>query len=220
MVDIQKKFLNDIFKYQVLPKEEQNKLIRMAQEGDIGARNKVIESNQRLVVKIAMKYFFINSGEIPLLDLIGEGNMGLIKAIENFDESKSKRFASYASYAIKSKIRDMVTRKNQIRIGWHVRKGRIEKSDYIFLDDIAFDGGSMLNHEMVAAPPDQEDSFFWSDFERICLENLSDTEMTIIKMRLMQKSYQEIGRQLNKSHQWVLIQLRRIKSKLKRADII
>lgn len=85
----------------LLSAEEEHELaIRIAQ-GDEKARNKLIESNLRLVIKIARLYCHFN---VPLADLIQEGNMGLIKATEKFDYRKNVRFSTYAAWWIRQTI--------------------------------------------------------------------------------------------------------------------
>ena len=73
------------------------------------ARNHMIQANPRLVVKIANDY---SSFGLPLIDLIGEGNVGLIKAVERFDPSKGGKLSTYAAWWIKQSIKRLLTRKN------------------------------------------------------------------------------------------------------------
>lgn len=82
-------YLEDIRKYSILSKEEEFELLKRAKEGDKEAKDKLILSNLRLVVNIAKSY--ANKG-LSLIDLISEGNFGLIYAIEKFDISKGFRF--------------------------------------------------------------------------------------------------------------------------------
>ena len=86
--------------------------------GDKAARDRMIESNLRLVVKIAKRY--INRG-LPFLDLIEEGNLGLIKAVERFKISKECRFSTYATWWIRQSIeRALVNQSRTIRLPVHV----------------------------------------------------------------------------------------------------
>lgn len=94
-------YLRDIGYKPVLTQEEEIKYSRLALRGDQLARNHIIESNLRLVVKIARHY--INRG-IPFLDLIEEGNLGLIHSIEKFDPERGFRFSTYATWWIKQTI--------------------------------------------------------------------------------------------------------------------
>jgi RNA polymerase primary sigma factor len=91
---------------------------RSIEKGDKAARNKMIESNLRLVVKIAKRY--INRG-LPFLDLIEEGNLGLIKAVERFSLAKECRFSTYATWWIRQAIeRALVNQSRTIRLPVHV----------------------------------------------------------------------------------------------------
>ena len=87
--DAIKIYLRDIQRTPLLTAEMEKEVARQIEKGDMSARNKMIESNLRLVVKIAKRY--INRG-LPFLDLIEEGNLGLIKAVERFRLAKECRF--------------------------------------------------------------------------------------------------------------------------------
>ncbi len=89
-MDAIKLYLKDIQKTNLLTAEEERALARRIDDGDMAARDRMIESNLRLVVKIAKRY--MNRG-LPFLDLIEEGNLGLIKAVERFKLSKECRFS-------------------------------------------------------------------------------------------------------------------------------
>ncbi len=93
-------------------------MARRISQGDSAARDRMIESNLRLVVKIAKRY--MNRG-LPFLDLIEEGNMGLIKAVERFKLSKECRFSTYATWWIRQSIeRALVNQSRTIRLPVHV----------------------------------------------------------------------------------------------------
>lgn len=94
-------YLKEIGKLEILPQEEILKLISKAQEGDISARNAIVQSNLRFVVTIAKQWQ--NRG-VPLMDLISEGNKGLIHAIKLFDPSRNVPFLSYAVHWVKQYI--------------------------------------------------------------------------------------------------------------------
>jgi RNA polymerase sigma factor (sigma-70 family) len=101
-----------------LTAEEERALARRIDDGDMAARDKMIESNLRLVVKIAKRY--MNRG-LPFLDLIEEGNLGLIKAVERFKLSKECRFSTYATWWIRQSIeRALVNQSRTIRLPVHV----------------------------------------------------------------------------------------------------
>jgi len=94
--------LREISKYSLLAKEEEYELGKKVQNGDLEARNQMITSNLRLVASIAKEY--INKG-LSYLDLMAEGNLGLIKAVEKFDPEKGFKFSTYATYWINNAIR-------------------------------------------------------------------------------------------------------------------
>jgi len=117
-MDAIKLYLKDIQKTNLLTAEEERALARRIDKGDEAARNQMIESNLRLVVKIAKRY--MNRG-LPFLDLIEEGNLGLIKAVERFKLSKECRFSTYATWWIRQSIeRALVNQSRTIRLPVHV----------------------------------------------------------------------------------------------------
>jgi RNA polymerase primary sigma factor len=98
----------------LLTAEEEHELSRRIQNGDAAARTRLIESNLRLVVKIAKAYV---SPDVSLLDLIQDGNMGLLKAAGRFDYRKNVRFSTYAAWWIKQAItRSLANRRRAIRL--------------------------------------------------------------------------------------------------------
>lgn len=116
--DAIKIYLRDIQKTTLLTAEEERELARRIDQGDMAARDRMIESNLRLVVKIAKRY--MNRG-LPFLDLIEEGNLGLIKAVERFKLSKECRFSTYATWWIRQSIeRALVNQSRTIRLPVHV----------------------------------------------------------------------------------------------------
>ena len=94
-------YLKDVRKYKILDLEEELNLIRKAQTGDSEALNKVVNSNLRFVISLAKQY---SSYGCPILDLINEGNIGLIEAIKGFDETKGFKFLSFAVWCIRKYI--------------------------------------------------------------------------------------------------------------------
>ena len=99
-------YLSDIQKYRLLTKEEEQELFkRIREENDDQARQLLILSNLRLVISTAKK--LLGNG-LPLIDLISEGNIGLIKAINKFDYDKGHRFSTYAVWWIKQSIKKAI----------------------------------------------------------------------------------------------------------------
>jgi RNA polymerase primary sigma factor len=116
--DAIKLYLREIQKTKLLSADEEKELAARIDLGDKSARDRMIVSNLRLVVKIAKRY--INRG-LPFLDLIEEGNMGLIKAVERFKLSKECRFSTYATWWIRQSIeRALVNQSRTIRLPVHV----------------------------------------------------------------------------------------------------
>jgi RNA polymerase sigma factor (sigma-70 family) len=111
------KYLKDINKEPILTPEEEKELIIKIAQGDQKAREKLLKTHLKFVVSIAKK--FTGYG-IPLTDLISEGNIGLIKAVEKFDPEKGVRFSTYASWWIKQSIKRAILNNSKvIRIPIH-----------------------------------------------------------------------------------------------------
>ncbi|MBQ0724014.1 MAG: RNA polymerase sigma factor RpoS [Cycloclasticus sp.] len=113
-------YLNELSKSVLLTADEEIHYGRLVQQGDAGARQHMIESNLRLVVKISRRY--MNRG-LPMLDLIEEGNLGLIRAVEKFDPEKGFRFSTYATWWIRQTIeRAIMNQTRTIRLPIHIIK--------------------------------------------------------------------------------------------------
>lgn len=113
-------YLREIGYTPLLSADEEVYYGRLCQKGDTAARNRMIESNLRLVVKIARRY--INHG-LSLLDLIEEGNLGLIRAVEKFDPERGFRFSTYATWWIRQTIeRAIMNQTRTIRLPVHIVK--------------------------------------------------------------------------------------------------
>ncbi|MGD8977077.1 MAG: RNA polymerase sigma factor RpoS [Gammaproteobacteria bacterium] len=119
-LDATRLYLSEIGFSPLLTAEEEVYYSRRALRGDESARKRMIESNLRLVVKIARRY--MNRG-LPLLDLIEEGNLGLIHAVKKFDPEKGFRFSTYATWWIRQTIeRGIMNQTRTIRLPIHVVK--------------------------------------------------------------------------------------------------
>jgi len=113
-----KLYLQEIGKTPLLKPSEEVELAALIQQGDQRARERMIKANLRLVVKIAHDY--ANFG-LPLLDLISEGNIGLIKAVERFDPNKGGKLSTYAAWWIKQSIkRALANQSKTIRLPVHL----------------------------------------------------------------------------------------------------
>ena len=114
-----KMYLKDIGKVPLLSADEERSLAKRVMEGDEYAKNKLCEANLRLVVSVAKKY--VGKTSMSLLDLIQEGNIGLLKAVEKFDYTKGFKFSTYATWWIKQAItRAMADQSRVIRIPVHM----------------------------------------------------------------------------------------------------
>ena len=101
-------YYDDLKKTKPLARAKEKRLLRLSKRGDLKARNELLEANLKFVFDVAKKY----SGRgVPIGDLISEGNLGLIKAIEKFDESNDVKFISYAVWWIRHSMLDAIQKK-------------------------------------------------------------------------------------------------------------
>jgi RNA polymerase primary sigma factor len=111
-------YLREIGQTSLITPAEEVALAKRIQKGDEAAREKMIKANLRLVVKIAREY---EDYGVPLLDLINEGNIGLMKAVERFDPTKGAKLSTYAAWWIKQAIRRALSNQSKtIRLPVHV----------------------------------------------------------------------------------------------------
>ena len=128
--DSVKMYLKDIGTVSLLSPDEEKELARRMAEGDLGAKQRLSEANLRLVVSIAKRY--VGRG-MQFLDLIQEGNMGLLKAVEKFDYTKGFKFSTYATWWIRQSItRAIADQARTIRIPVHMvetinKTGRVSR---------------------------------------------------------------------------------------------
>jgi len=116
--DVTRIYLSEIGRAKLLTADEEKSLSRAAHNGCVASRQRMIESNLRLVVKVARSY--INRG-LPLLDLIEEGNLGLIRAVEKFDPERGFRFSTYATWWIRQSVeRSIMNQCRTVRLPIHV----------------------------------------------------------------------------------------------------
>ena len=120
LLDPTRQYLDEIGISPLLTADEEKMYARRALRGDESARQRMIEGNLRLVVKIARRY--INRG-LPLLDLIEEGNLGLIHAVKKFDPERGFRFSTYATWWIRQTIeRGIMNQSRTVRLPIHIIK--------------------------------------------------------------------------------------------------
>ena len=122
-------FLNEIRRYPLLTADEEVELAKRIEQGDLEAKERMINSNLRLVVSIAKKY---QGQELSLLDLIQEGIFGLIRAAEKFDWRKGYKFSTYATFWVRQAIqRGLANKARTIRIPVHIgqRERKIARAE-------------------------------------------------------------------------------------------
>jgi len=118
--DVTQAYLNEIGQNSLLTPAEELSLTRLVRQGDFDARQRMIECNLRLVVNIAKRY--VNRG-LDLLDLIEEGNLGLMHALEKYDPERGFRFSTYATWWIRQNIeRAIMNQSRTIRLPVHIIK--------------------------------------------------------------------------------------------------
>ena len=111
-------FLREVSRYPLLTADEEKELARRVEAGDAAAKERMVNSNLRLVVSIARRY---RSNELSLLDLVQEGTLGLIRAVEKFDWRRGFRFSTYATLWIQQAIqRALANQSRTIRLPVHV----------------------------------------------------------------------------------------------------
>ncbi|MEE4174622.1 MAG: RNA polymerase sigma factor RpoS [Xanthomonadales bacterium] len=116
--DVTRIYLSEIGRTALLTADEEKSLSRAALKGCVASRQRMIQANLRLVVKVARAY--INRG-LPLLDLIEEGNLGLIRAVEKFDPERGCRFSTYATWWIRQSVeRAIMNQCRTVRLPIHV----------------------------------------------------------------------------------------------------
>ena len=211
-------YLNEIGRFPLLNAEEEKELAKKVQEGDASAKEKMINSNLRLVVAVAKEY--ANRG-LAIQDLIQEGNIGLMRAVEKFDYTKGFRFSTYAIWWIRqSMARAIADQSRDIRLPIHLTEQimRVNRAQRQLLQE--------LGHETVSleAPAGDEENSTLSDFiedkravdpaayasnsvlqEQLdqLLKELPEREEKIIRMRFgldgtgKVKTLEEVGRECN-----------------------
>lgn len=203
--DVTTMYLREIGFAPLLSGEEEVDLATKAHQGDIAARKKMIECNLRLVVKVAKRY--MNRG-LPLLDLIEEGNLGMMHALDKFEPERGLRFSTYATWWIKQNIeKALLDQTRTIRVPVHVLK---ELSVYLRAAKTLM---KSLDHEpsaeeiaefldrpvedikkILAATPhvDSLDSMYAEDSSRTAVEVIADPNHTHFEDRFADQEFYKI----------------------------
>ena len=164
-------YLREIGRVKLLTPQEEIALAKRIKRGDKKAREQMITANLRLVVKIAREYQGLG---LPLLDLINEGNIGLMKGVQRFEPGKGAKLSSYASWWIKQAIRRALSNQSKtIRLPVHVvdkmthiRRAEVklrevldrEPTDEEVADDIGLDAGRVRRYREASRAPVSLDS--------------------------------------------------------------
>jgi RNA polymerase primary sigma factor len=210
-------FLKDIGKVRLLTAQEEVDLARRIERGDLDAKQKMVESNLRLVVSIAKNYR--NQG-LPFLDLIQEGTLGLVRAAEKFDYRKGFKFSTYATWWIRQAIaRALADKARTIRIPVHVveklnKIGRAERKlvkrsaqapvslEKPVGDEEESEFGQFIADERAESPYERAAEILTKEALREALENLSYRERRVLELRYglggeHPRTLDEVGRTFN-----------------------
>lgn len=216
-----KVYYDDLKKYKPLTKAKERRLLKKCKKGNLKAKNEILEANLRFVFDIAKHY---TGRGVPISELISDGNMGLLRAIEKFDESKDVKFISYAVWWIRQAMLESIKKRNAINFveiepntdnDASMDKKLIEDDE----DDVSFNNDfSNENDEKSREVTENQKNIITSligtlsDRERDIIENYyglnSNKELTL----------SEIGKKYNLSSERVrqikLVSLRKLRSKI------
>jgi RNA polymerase primary sigma factor len=170
-------FFKDIGKVPLLTGAEEVALARQIEGGDLAAKQKMVESNLRLVVSIAKHYR--NQG-LPFLDLIQEGTIGLVRAVEKFDYRRGFKFSTYATWWIRQAVaRALADTGRTIRLPVHIveQVNKIARADRSLSTSLGRDPSADEIADLVGIPPEKVESIKHSARSPISLEKpLGDDE--------------------------------------------
>lgn len=148
-------YLRSISQEPLLTREEENELAVYIKQGDQDAINKMVKCNLRLVVKIARNYAGLG---VPLMDLIAEGNTGLMKAVERFDPEKGGKMSTYGAWWIKQAIKRALTNQSKtIRLPSHMldKLNRIRKFSHEYHEQHGHEPDNKEIAEFMGVKPGQ-----------------------------------------------------------------
>ncbi len=164
-------YLNEIGRVSLLTKRQEVELAQQIEAGSEAARQHLIEANLRLVVSIARKYMVRG---LPLLDLIQEGNLGLMRAVEKFDHRRGFKFSTYATWWIRQAItRSIADRSRTIRVPVHVtdRINRVIRVSRRLSQELGRDPNDEEIGDEVGVTPDQVRELLMISREPVSLDS-------------------------------------------------
>ncbi len=168
--DAVRMYLRSIGRVRLLTREDEVRLAKRVEQNDMAAKNSLIEANLRLVVSIAKRY----SGRgLTLLDLVQEGNLGLIRAVEKFDWRRGFKFSTYATWWIRQAItRALADQSRTIRIPVHMveRMNRVSRARRTFMQKNNREPSSEEIAQLVEMPPAKVEEIMKLGQEPVSLE--------------------------------------------------
>lgn len=171
-------YTKKIKEYMLITPEEELDLARRYKQGDIAAGQKIITANLRFVVKIAQSYFHLGYGP---LEIIQEGNMGLVKALTRFDPDMGVRFICYAIWWIKAYIRNFIHKSYQVHTGRLTHAKGLVSLDCVFTSDNESSEECLLDR-LLSQTPNQDDRYAEKERNAYLLK-LLDSDPPILTKR-------------------------------------
>lgn len=217
-------YMNEIGKIPLLGSDEEKELARLSKKGDVKAREKLINSNLRFVVKVAMKF---KGCGMDLEDIICEGNAGLIKAVEKFNPEKNIRFTTYAIWWIRESIFKALNETGcMIRVPKAKLTGSEKSKWYVSSLDAEIDeesgtcAGDLIMDKMRKTPEEEYIEKESMELAVSLCSSLSENERNVLFMRYgfnrdKAASLAEVSRKLSYSKEGVRQIERRAINKLK-----
>jgi len=195
-----KTYYDELKKYKPITRAKEKELILKAKNGDIKAQNEILTSNLRFVFNIASRY---KGNGAAISDLISEGNLGLIKAIQKFDPEKDVKFISYAVWWVRNSMQEFI-KKRQMTLSIEKEEDSLDKpaKESVFQKDIE-DDFVTKKETMLSDEEDEEKRELHKNQKKIVdklLSNLSGREKFIVEQYYgingKEKNLEEIGNEL------------------------
>ena len=144
-------YYDDLKKYKPLTKAKEKRLLKLIKRGDLKAKNELLEANLKFVFDIAKHY---TGRGLSISDLISEGNMGLLRAIDKFDETKDVKFISYAVWWIRQAMMEAIKKKKMLTM---VEIDPNQSNDVIFERSVSDDEDEVLGRNDTSFSDEKEE---------------------------------------------------------------